>query len=401
MHVMAEPSPPIQPRRWGRAGGVLLALMLGACQTIVPKTSAPKAPPPPAQAPRAETGSLPQDEARNRVALLVPLSGPNAAVGQSIANAANLAILDTGGARVRVTTYDTGPGAGAAAAKALADGNRLILGPLLADEVRGVSAAARPAGVPVIAFSNDTGVAGNGTYLMGFSPSQSIDRVVRYAKSKGLTRFAGLMPSGAYGRNASNVLLRSAEAAGGSVVSMQTFDRSPKALAAAVAKLAQATPAGQGYQAVLIADSGRIAAQAAPLLRKAGPVQIMGTELWNAEPTLAAAPGMQGAWFASVPDAMYRQLGTKYRARFGKGPYRLASLGYDAVLLTIRIAADWKAGTPFPVKALTDKDGFAGVDGAFRFGTDGIAERALAVHQIAPGGAQVIAPAARGFGDER
>ena len=108
---------------------------------------------------------------------------------------------------------------------------------------------------------------------------------------------------------------------------------------------------------------------------------------------------MQGAWFASVPDTMYRQLGTKYRARFGKGPYRLASLGYDAVLLTIRIAANWQAGTPFPTRLLTDKDGFAGVDGAFRFRPDGIAERALAVHQIGAGGVTVIAPAPRGFGN--
>ena len=72
---------------------------------------------------------------------------------------------------------------------------------------------------------------------MGFSPAQSIDRVVRYARSRGMTRFAGLMPTGAYGRNASNVLIKAAEAAGGSVVSMQTFDRSPQSLAAAVAKL--------------------------------------------------------------------------------------------------------------------------------------------------------------------
>ena len=178
---MAEPSPLRQHAWFKRAAGLAAAMLLGACQTIVPKAPPPP-PPAPVEAPRIDTGSLPSDEARNRVALLVPISGPNAAVGQSIANAANLAILDTGGARVRVTTYDTGAGASAAAARALADGNRLFLGPLLAEEVRAVAAAARPAGVPVIAFSNDTSVAGNGTYLMGFSPTQSIERVVRYAK---------------------------------------------------------------------------------------------------------------------------------------------------------------------------------------------------------------------------
>jgi ABC-type branched-subunit amino acid transport system substrate-binding protein len=334
---------------------------------------------------------------RNRVALLVPMSGPNAAVGQSIANAANLAILDTGGARVRMTTYDTGGGAGAAAARALAEGNRLFLGPLLAEDVRAVSAAAQRAGVPVIAFSNDASVAGNGTYLMGFSPAQSIDRVVRFAKSKGATRFAGLVPTGLYGRNASSALIKAAEGAGGSVVAMQTYDRSPKALANAVLLLGK----DQGYDAVLIADSGRIAITAAPMIRKgnSSAARILGTELWNAEPSLGNAPALAGSWYASVSDARYRQLAAKYRARYGKGPYRLASLGYDAVLLTVRIASDWQPGERFPAGKLIDSDGFAGVDGAFRFRKDGIAERSLEVHQIGAGGGTVVSAAPKGFGD--
>jgi hypothetical protein len=55
--------------------------------------------------------------------------------------------------------------------QALADGNRLFLGPLLAEDVRAVAPVARRAGVPVIAFSNDVSVAGDGVYLMGFIPA--------------------------------------------------------------------------------------------------------------------------------------------------------------------------------------------------------------------------------------
>lgn len=389
---MAEASHPLQPRRnFIRLAGMALALMLAGCQAMVPRP----APPPPVAPPVAPpTGALPEDRMRHRVALLVPMTGPNAAVGQSIANAANLAILDTGGPKVRITTYDTGSGAIAAANRALADGNKLFLGPLLAEDVRVVAPAARRAGVPVIAFSNDASVAGDGTFLMGFMPAQSIDRVVRFAHGKGMSRFAGLIPSGLYGRNASNALIKAAEGAGGSVVAMQTYDRSAKSLANAVAALGKA----QGYDAVLIADSGRIAVQAAPLIRKGNPsgARILGTELWNAESSVNGSPALRGAWYASVSDGMYRQLSNKYRARFGKGPYRLASLGYDAVLLTVRIAADWNVGERFPVGRLLDSDGFAGVDGAFRFRKDGLAERSLEVHQIGDG---VVAPAPKGFGD--
>ena len=106
---------------------------------------------------------------------------------------------------------------------------------------------------------------------------------------------------------------------------------------------------------------------------------------------------MAGAWFAGVDDARFAQLAARYRARYGHTPYRLASLGYDAVLLTVRIAADWKPGAPFPAARLADPDGFAGVDGAFRFGGGHVAERALAVHQLGAGGDRIVSPAPAGF----
>lgn len=392
---MAEAGTGSQHRRnFLRLAGIGLTVILAGCQ-VVPKGTPPtKAPPPPPEETRPVGPGLPTDQERHRVALLVPMSGANAAVGQSIANAANLALLDTGGAKVRITTYDTAAGAAAAAQKALADGNRLFLGPLLADDVRNVAGPARAAGVPVVSFSNDASVAGNGVYLLGFSPNQSIDRVVRYAGSQGMKKFAGLVPNGLYGRNASNILIQSAEAAGGNVVSLQTFDRNPKSLTAAVGRLKQA---GE-FDAVLIADGGRIAMQAAPQVRAGGnAAKILGTELWATESALASAPVMNGAWFASVSESNYRQLAGKYRARFGKPPFRLSSLGYDAVLLTVRIAGQWKVGDRFPEKALTSRDGFSGVDGPFRFGADGIAERALAVHQIGTGGISTVSAAPSGF----
>ena len=68
------------------------------------------------------------------------------------------------------------------------------------------------------------------------------------------------------------------------------------------------------------------------------------------------------------------------------------------MLLAVRISADWRPGTPFPEGRLVDKGGFSGVDGAFRFGRDGIAERMLEVKQIGAGGMTVVSPAAQGFG---
>src|SRR3546814_12558848 len=101
---------------------------------------------------------------------------------------------------------------------------------------------------------------------------------------------------------------------------------------------------------------------------------------------------MRGAWFASVSDGLYGQLATKYRQRYGKAPYRLASLGYDSVLLTVRIARDWKPGTNFPVTRLLAADGFGGIDGIFRFDNQGLAIRAPEVSAVGAGGFRVTDP---------
>lgn len=399
---MAEAAAARQPRTMGivmkRTGTVVSLLALAACQTMVPRRQGPAQPTAPTGPETGPVGpELPDDQNRHRVALLVPLTGANAGVGQSIANAANLAVLDTGGKRIRITTYDTATGAASAAQRAIADGARVILGPLLADDVKLIAPYAQRAKVPLISFSNDTGVAGNGTFILGYTPVQSIDRVVRFARSKGMSKFAGLTPSGVYGERASTAFLRSVEGAGGQVVTMQSFDRSRASIAAAVGRLAK----GSGYDAVLIADSGRIAVQAVPLLRKsgAGSARVLGTELWNTESAITSMAPLQGAWFASVSDNLYSQLAAKYRARFGAAPYRIASMGYDAVLLVSRIAQDWRVGTEFPVRRLTDEGGFTGIDGPFRFGRDGVAERALEVQEVGAGRLTTVSPAPARFGD--
>jgi ABC-type branched-subunit amino acid transport system substrate-binding protein len=294
-----------------------------------------------------------------------------------------------------MTTYDTAPGAAAAAQRALTDGNKLFLGPLLSEDAAAVAPSARKAQVAVISFSNDAAVAGDGVFVMGFSPTQSIDRVVRFAKAKGVTRFAALVPGGAYGRNASNAVIKAVESAGGNLVAMKSYERNPKSLGLAVAQLGQ----NQDYDGVLLADNARIAVTAVPLIRKGSSPQarILGTELWAAEPTLLASPMLGGAWYASVSDGRYRQLASAYRRQFGKAPFRIASLGYDSMLLVVKIAGGWKPGERFPAGKLHDDGGFVGVDGAFRFAGSGVAERALEVDELSPTGEKVVSPAPNGF----
>lgn len=378
--------------RWTIVGA---ALFIAGCATgprVVPEAEKPPVVERPVARPPVIQPGLPQDVERHRIALLVPMTGANAGVGKSLQNATQLAILDTGTDAIRITTYDTtAPGGAAAAAEqAVADGNKLILGPLLAEDARAVAPIARKARVPVLSFSNDVSAAGNGTFLLGYSPIQSIERVVDYARTNGISQFAGLIPTGVYGDRVSTSFLRTVEDAGGKVLALETFDARPGSLTSAITKLGHVP-----YQAILIAGSSGSAVAALPVLRKSPSgktARVLGTELWNTDSAIGSKAVLNGAWFASVPDTFYRQYASKYRARFGVAPYRLSTLGYDSVLLTVRIARDWRPGQDFPAQQLTDR-GFGGVDGAFRFGRDGVADRALEVQEIRGGTIVTVSPA--------
>jgi branched-chain amino acid transport system substrate-binding protein len=248
----------------------------------------------------------------------------------------------------------------------------------------------------VISFSNDDGRASRDVFIMGNLPSSSVARTVGYAKSQGVTRFAALVPAGEYGQRASAALTASVRAQGGTLTAMESYDRS----AASVVSAAQRLKAKGGYEVVLIADGGRISASAAPVLKAASAApRILGTELWSGESVVAATPALRGAWFSAVADTRFRQFSDSYRNRFGGQPYRIATLGYDSVLLTLRAARDWKPGTIFPTAKLYDRGGFLGLDGAFRFGASGAIERALEVRQVRAGGADTVSPAPARFED--
>ncbi|MCJ2186327.1 penicillin-binding protein activator [Novosphingobium beihaiensis] len=380
----------IDRRNFVTAGA--MALLAGCA--VVPKAPAPSGPAP---TPKPSESVIPSDTEHHRIALLVPVTGKNAAVGQSIANAANMALLDTGAKNLRVTAYDTATNPADAARRALADGNRLILGPLLSDNIPAVASVARPANVPLISFSNDEAAAGKDVFIMGNLPGQSISRTVKYARAQGISAFAALIPRGEYGDRASDALLSSVRANGGAVIAMEPYDRTAASISAAATRIKNKT----GYGALLIADSGSLSARAATTFRTGNDdskVRLLGTELWGGERELSRTPALAGAWYSTVSDQRFGQFSKSYRSRFGAAPFRIATLGYDAVLLTLRVSRDWKVGKNFPTAQMMESGGFLGLDGPFRFTRGGVVERALEVREVQPGAVKVVSPAPAKFG---
>ena len=371
-----------------------LALLAG-CK-VIPKGPPEQLPPARPEIEEPNAAHLPTDAQRHRVALLLPMSGVNAGVGQSLANATTMALLDTNASTLRITSYDTATGAQSAATRAIADGNRLILGPLLGEDVTAVASVARRARVPMITYSNDSAVAAPDVFVLGHVPAQAVARVVGFAKANGRDRVAALIPTGQYGQRASSALLAAARSAGATVTGVESYDRGNTSITSAAARLR----AKGGYDAVLIADGPRLAARAAPVVKPVGNggARILGTELWALESASAPAPVLRGSWFAAVSDDHYRQFASSYRARFGREPHRIATLGYDSVLLAIRVSREWLPGTPFPTARLSDPGGFLGLDGAFRFNRDNVAERSWEVREVTATGSRPVSPAPARFG---
>lgn len=330
-----------------------------------------------------------------KVALLLPLTGPNAGIGQSMLDAAQLALFDVAGEEFQLMPRDTKgtpQGAAEAARQAIAEGARLILGPLFAQEVQAVKPVAAGAGVDVLAFSNDATLAGNGTYILGFTPTDHVGRVTGYARSRGVTRFVALAPRSPYGDAVLNALQTSAQRFGGQVAQVERYDPALGDPAAAARQVAQAPVAPQ---AVVLAETGeRVKALSSAMLANGvdtGRVKLLGAGVWD-EPGLGREPALVGGWYAAPAPEQRADFEARFETLYGKKPPRIATLAYDATALAGALA---RLGGPAPYDRanLTNTNGFAGVDGLFRLRPNGLAERGLAVLEVTPDGSRVLDPA--------
>ena len=388
-----------------------LAAFMAACATAPAPSPSPTPgptplppPPPPAgtvvQSRDGVTPPFMQGRQLVRVGLLLPFSlRPQDAA--ALYNAAELALFDHGDQNTLLIPRDAGAdeaSAQAAASALLHDGADIIIGPVLREGVLGAGAAARERAVPVIGFSSDRAVAGNGVYLLSFQLEDEIARLVSYAVSRDIRSIAVLAPANDYGRRVQQALQAEAQRNGVTLVQGALYNRTDADAAAAATALAtslQTTPA----QAVLIAESGTpLRAIASTLVRNGvdpHQVRFMGTSAWigdaQREPTLA------GGWYVSPDPSARTDFEARYASVFNTQPTRLASLGYDAVALATLLSRNGGANG-FTASALQTREGFAGSDGLFRFRSDGAIERGLAIMEVRANEVGVLEAAPRRFG---
>ncbi len=338
-----------------------------------------------------------------KVALLLPLSATGNAgqIALNLKNASDLALREFQTASIQILVKDdrgTADGARAATTEALQQGAELILGPLFAQSVSAAAAVAKPANVPIIAFSTDASSAARGVYLLSFLPQTDIERIVRYAASQGKRSYAALLPNNAYGTVVEAALQKSVANAGGRVMALERYELERTAMqtkAEAVAKLVKSGT----VDAIVLPDAGDAAPFLGQILAANGvdpsQIQYLGSGQWD-DARIAQESNLNGAWYPAPEKAGFEAFARRYQAAFGAAPFRAATLAYDATSLAAGLSARF-GERRFTPEVLTSTSGFIGLDGAFRLLATGLNERGLAIYRIERGQVTVIDPAPKTF----
>ena len=384
------------------------------------------------------SGNLPVNltEEPVRVAIMLPLTGDKQEIGKALLGAASMALFDAYDPRVTLIPFDTkanAEGAAFALEAVLEADVDVVLGPIFSESIKVVGPLLAAENITMIGFSSDTRVASLGQFIMGFAPEEEVKRVMRYAVKKGHKSFAALVPKGLYGKRVLTALGGALEYSGARLMAMEEYAPSADSVFDPVKNLANYTSRKRlrddemeameaidsdvtldiikeletkevigevNYTAVLVPEGGELLRTIAPLLPyyevDPAKVKLLGTGLWN-DSSLLKEPPLQGAWFAAPEPDKPADFMQKFEALYGSKPPRIATLAYDAMALVV-----WRMRHPiaeerYSVEALLDPRGFHGVDGLFRFKSDGTVERSLAILEVNKNGFKVIDKAPRVF----
>jgi hypothetical protein len=396
---LRPPMPRPHRRDWLRAAACVgCAAILAACSgSVSPDTvgsiSNEAATDPAARAPDAKRPV--------NVAMLLPLTGspPTAAAANGRQQAAELALFARNAPRLQLhNTVYKGPvdGARAAAEDAIKGGAELIIGPLFAKSVAAVAPIGRQARVPVIAFSNDTRVAGNGVYLLSFLASQDVPRIASYTVAQGHGRIVALLPADALGKIQEALFRAAVERGGGTVAAVEHYPIDVNGMVAPVQRIRDAIrtaeEAGEPIQALFLPGGQDTLPLIGPLLPRSAidtqRVKIVGTGGWD-YPNAGRERILEGGWFAAPDPGGWREFSERFAKTYKTMPPRLASLAYDAVGIATTFSAGPKNGR-YTAENLTRASGFTGIDGAFRLLANGISERDLAILEMQKFGLSVV-----------
>jgi hypothetical protein len=340
------------------------------------------------------------------VALMVPGGGADQGrnvLATNLENAARMAVADLQGVQIDLRVYQTAGNpqqAATLAAQAVSEGARIIVGPLLADEATAVGRTVAGAGVNVLSFSNNPAAAGGNVFLLGPTFQNTANRLMAFAASQGRGRVLLVSELNPAGQAAEAAVRAAASGSGATLAGVQSYAFSQQGVVEALPRIVAAARSTGAQTILMTAGSEGALPILAELLPQNGlspaQFQFAGLTRWDVPPATLNLSGLNGGWFALPDPDLTARFTARYEANFGASPNPVAALAYDGIAA---VGALLRQGSADALSAarITQGQGFAGVSGVFRFRSNGLNERGLAIAQVRDGTRAIISPAPRSF----
>ncbi|MFP7674215.1 penicillin-binding protein activator [Marivita sp. S0852] len=339
------------------------------------------------------------------VALLVPRSDSSAgAVASSMENAARLALASLDGVQIDLRVYDTAGNAQQAATqaeRAVAEGAKIILGPLYGEASNAAGVAVADNGVNVMSFSNNPSIAGGNVFILGPTFRNTANRLLGYAARQGKNSVVIVHPQNLEGEFGKAAIQAAAAQNGVRVAAVESFAFSQESVNAAVPRIRDSVQSNGADSVFLTSTAAGALPMFLQLLPEAGlspaTTQYMGLARWDVPTQILSMPGAQGGYFTLSDPGATTAFESRYRAQYGAAPHPLAGLAFDGIAAVGALVQQGRSDA-LGTRALTQNSGFQGANGVFRLRPDGTNERGLAVATVRNNQVTILDPAPSGFG---
>lgn len=367
-------------------------------------------------------GTLESDDNPHKIAVLLPTSGKNSAIGKTIQTSITTAVLEHNNKNLSVSFFDTASNPTDAINGALAIDPEIIIGPVFADNARTLRDT-KPTDIPALSFTSDATAVGNGVMTMALMPTNSVETIVSQMPSDNIKSFIIMASNGTSGELMAGTAMRAAEiynipVAGlfyyntGDATSIKDTAKSASMNTARAAantrareilsdiltneqltalefsnltmqleKISRTDTLGKlPYNAILFLGNSDDTKKLASFMRYFGvssrDVKLYGSAMWDGT-DIASDITMSGAKYATLP-ASDGAFSTTYQTVTGDTPSRLATFGYDATNMAIGMIKSNKSNAAY----LLDPSGYIGTDGLIRLKPTGDNERALRIVKL-------------------
>lgn len=362
----------------------------------------------------------------HRMAVLLPLSGNNSNIGESIRTSIETAVLQNAPQNLSVSFHDTVKDDGAAITEVLSENPEIIIGPIFSKDAQTLKSI-KPETLPVLSFTSDANALGNGVMTMALMPTNSIEAIIKEMETDGIKNMLVLAPQTKSGELMAGTAVKASEIYNIPAVGVFFYKENDSdsiketikqasmndartaantkareilsdiltkerltaieksSLSLQLERLSKTDTLGKvPYDAVLFLGNGDDSKNLASFLRYYGvdsrAAKFYGTAMWEGSDIVNDFT-MQGAKYAILPETS-QDFSNLYEQVSGNKPNRLATFGYDAANMAIGMIYSPKSEVAY----LLDPSGYIGTDGLFRLKPTGESERALRIVKISGNG---------------